>query len=115
MAEEDTKYDPEKSSVTSDTFDAWMARPLSGSFDTDEVPGLPAGGGNLDILKEGGYTTVFQLFGKFLSLRGDDVSSTADQCQAFYTWLAGKGIVSNRNTIVRAVSLKVAVLFPSAP
>jgi hypothetical protein len=66
---------------------------------------------NVDTGLEAIHTT-FQLFGKFLSLKGPGVSSKT-HCDLFSAWLHEKGIHSHRTAIVQAIAERSNLMIPS--
>jgi hypothetical protein len=61
-------------------------------------------------------TNVYQLFGKYLSLKGpdepNDEVSVEELNGKFWFWLKSKRIVSHRSAIVLAVNSKVSTFMP---
>jgi hypothetical protein len=55
--------------------------------------------------------TTHQLIGKFLSFKSKGVDSVT-HCDAFYLWLAGLGINSNRGNIALAMAEKCELFLP---
>ncbi|KAJ8613952.1 hypothetical protein CTAYLR_008796 [Chrysophaeum taylorii] len=102
-------FDPNKTRIQQDTLASFLRMPVSEDLST--VPGI--GAKNKEILGSGDdkVLTVHQLLGKFLSFKGPDVTPT-EHCDAFYHWLAAKGVNSHRNNIVLAVAEKVEVFIP---
>jgi hypothetical protein len=56
-------------------------------------------------------TSSYELFGKFLMLRGDGIGSR-DHCEQFYVFLKEKGISENAHDIVRAVAEMANIFVP---
>ncbi|CAN0417120.1 unnamed protein product [Pylaiella littoralis] len=112
-------YDPARpSAVGEDTHAEYVRAPIK-TGDITEVPGIA--GKAAGILAEGEgddrVTNTYQLYGKFLSLRGPEAGEThevdsVEHCEKFYLWLQGKGINACRDAIVRAVAEKSNNFFP---
>jgi len=64
---------------------------------------------------EQGITNCYQLFGKFLLLRGPDEEGhevdDMEHTEKFWQWLKTTGISSHRSAIVRAIAEKSATFF----
>lgn len=107
----DTRYNPS----TIRTYEATMAafRNKTIYVSLQEVPGI--GKANAEALADGedAIETVYQLIGKYLSFKGNGVT-TAEQCNAFYKWLEAKGVNACRSDITSAISQKTSMLFPEA-
>jgi hypothetical protein len=57
-------------------------------------------------------TNTYQLFGKYLSLKGPDEVSVQELNQRFWLWLRNQEITAHRSAIVLAVNSKVATFLP---
>lgn len=61
-------------------------------------------------------TSTYQLIGKFLSLKGEDVEGdvvqTVEHCDRFWYWLKEVGIVAHRSGIVNAIAEKCNTWLP---
>ena len=80
--------------------------------DLSNVPGLGGSGKIADALRRNGVTSTFQLIGKFLELRGPDMTSV-ENCNLFAMWLTQKGATgSSRNYIVRSIAEKCSAIMP---
>lgn len=110
-------YDPRRSKVSDDKMEAWRSAQITG--DLTEVPGIgPAAVKKLKEADEGAdqITNTYQLFGKFLMLKGpghdDEIQvEPVEHTQKFWQWLANRGISSHRSAIVRCVAEKSATFF----
>mmetsp|Transcript_16774 Transcript_16774/g.20137 ORF Transcript_16774/g.20137 Transcript_16774/m.20137 type:complete len:130 (-) Transcript_16774:232-621(-) len=108
-------YDPRKSKVSDDKMEEWRVGTITG--DVSEVPGI--GPAAVKKLAEGEgddvVTNTYQLFGKFLMLKGPDSDEhkveSFEHMEKFWYWLANKGISSHRSAIVKAVAEKTATFF----
>jgi hypothetical protein len=105
-------YDPKKSKVSDDRMETWRTEPVSGNL--QDVPGIgPAAVGKLAANE---ITNTYQLFGKYLMLKGPDTEEHAVECvehaEKFWHFLKGIGIVAHRSAIVKAISEKAAGFFP---
>ena len=97
--------------------EVWRASQITG--DLNEVPGIgPAAVKKLAESDEGvdRITNTFQLFGKFLMLKGpghDDeiMVSTVEHTEKFWVFLQNRGITAHRSAIVRAIAEKSATFF----
>jgi hypothetical protein len=83
--------------------------------DLNDVPGIgPAAVKKLAAGDEQ-ITNCYQLFGKFLMLRGPDseerVVENMEHTEKFWQWLKQKGISAHRSAIVRAIAEKSATFF----
>lgn len=56
-------------------------------------------------------TTTYQLIGKFLSLKGEGVTSK-EHCDAMWFYLQSRGINSFRAGIVHAIAERVNIMMP---
>lgn len=83
--------------------------------DLEDVPGI--GPRAKEKLADGdeSITNCYQLFGKFLMLRGPDSEDhkveSMEHTEKFWQWLKAKGITAHRSAIVRAVAEKSATFF----
>lgn len=97
--------------------EAWRSSRITG--DLTEVPGI--GPAAVNKLKEADLgpdqiTNTFQLFGKFLMLKGpghgDETQvEPIEHTQKFWEFLKNRGISSHRSAIVRAIAEKSATFF----
>ena len=111
-------YDPKKSKVSDDTMENWRNTPTTA--DLRSVPGIgPATVTKLaecDI-EEDRITNTYQLFGKFLMLKGpghseDEIEiDSMEHMEKFWHWLKNRGISSHRSAIVKAIAEKSATFF----
>lgn len=91
----------------------WRVGTVTG--DLNEVPGI--GPAAVKKLAEGddSVTNTYQLFGKFLMLKGPDSDGhkveSFEHMEKFWHWLANKGISSHRSAIVKAIAEKTATFF----
>jgi hypothetical protein len=91
--------------------DAWKQSATTG--DLNEVPGIgPKTIEKLALCDDPAdcITNTYQLFGKFLMLKGPGTNGKNDvepvvHTEKFWCWLQNRGIASYRSAIVRAVSL----------
>jgi hypothetical protein len=96
--------------------DAWKASTTTG--DLNEVPGI--GEKTIEKLANAddpadSITNTFQLFGKFLMLKGPGHSGSncvtpMEHTDKFWVWLQNRGISSHRSAIVRAVSFSSSLV-----
>ncbi|KAL3943276.1 MAG: hypothetical protein SGBAC_002647 [Bacillariaceae sp.] len=113
----DDGYDPRKSKVSDDTMEVWNSSQVSG--DLKEVPGIgPAAVKKLAEADEGPdkITNTYQLFGKFLMLKGpghgDEIEvEPLEHTQKFWEFLKNRGIAAHRSAIVKAIAEKSATFF----
>ena len=92
--------------------ETWRTEPVSGNL--QDVPGIgPAAVGKLT---QEDITNTYQLFGKYLMLKGPDTQEHQVECiehaEKFWHFLKAIGIVSHRSAIVKAISEKAASFFP---
>ena len=94
----------------------WRTTPISG--DLNEVPGIgPAAIKMLADADEGEnkITNTYQLFGKYLMLKGpddgDNKVESMEHCEKFWHFLKNRGIKSHRSAIVKAIAEKAATFF----
>ena len=94
--------------------ETWRTEAVSGNL--IDVPGIgPAAIGKLADCDET-ITNTYQLFGKFLMLKGPDSDEhkveCVEHCEKFWHWLKSIGIVAHRSAIVKAIAEKAAGYFP---
>lgn len=97
--------------------DTWRSAQISGNL--DEVPGI--GPKAIQLLREADegsdqITNTYQLFGKFLMLKGpghegEIMVEPIEHTQKFWEFLKNRGISSHRSAIVRAIAEKSATFF----
>ena len=105
-------FDANRSQVSEDQLAKFLAEDVR--EDVTSIPGIgPAAAKTLakSDERDSAVLTTYQLFGKFLSLRGPGMT-TEEHCDAFWQWLALKGINSHRSGIVLAVAEKLDIAFP---
>mmetsp|Transcript_50086 Transcript_50086/g.55944 ORF Transcript_50086/g.55944 Transcript_50086/m.55944 type:complete len:131 (+) Transcript_50086:79-471(+) len=110
-------YDPTKSRVSGDTMENWKTTPTIA--DLSSVPGLgPAGIKKLADceLDEDKITNTYQLFGKFLMLKGPGNDGgieidSHEHTEKFWYWLKNRGITAHRSAIVLAIATKSSTFF----
>lgn len=102
------EFNPNTTRTNPGTLAAYIRAPIVDSLQS--VPGI---GPATDTALSGvGIQTTYQLFGLFLSLRGEDVSSV-ELCERFYQWLKNKaGLKVSRGEITQAVAEKLNMMFP---
>lgn len=110
-------YDPRKSKVSDDKMEAFKNSPTDPDLLT--VPGI--GPAAAKKLADGGedadsITNTYQLFGKFLMLRGPGTHgaielTSAEHTERFWYWLKNRGISSHRSAIVKAIAEKSSTFF----
>eukprot|EP00934_Nitzschia_sp_Nitz4_P007324 Nitzschia sp. Nitz4//scaffold82_size85912//19769//20413//NITZ4_005131-RA/size85912-snap-gene-0.131-mRNA-1//1//CDS//3329558805//7314//frame0 len=110
-------YDPRRSKVSESKMDAWRTAAITG--DLSEVPGI--GPAAIAKLKESEdeaekITNSYQLFGKFLMLKGPGHDGATqvepiEHTEKFWIYLKNRGISSHRSAIVRAIAEKSATFF----
>lgn len=95
--------------TNSDQLDFFLESPITGNL--LDVPGL----GISDKKKlryYGGIQTTYQLIGKFLSFKKEDIEYEK-LCSSFYNYLANAGVNENyRSAIVQAIAEKTRISFP---
>jgi hypothetical protein len=112
MKTSDDGYDPRKSKVGDETMDRW--RTARTEPDLTTVPGIgPAG---VKALAAEGITNTYQLFGKYLMLKGpgdgDEIEvDPLEHAEKFWYYLKNAGIKSHRSAIVKAIAEKSATFF----
>jgi hypothetical protein len=90
----------------------WKTTRITG--DLTEVPGIgPQAVKLLANSDEEGerVTTTYQLFGKYLMLKGPNVEPV-EHAEKMWYWLKNRGINSYRSGIVRCIAEKAATFFP---
>ena len=109
-------YDPRRSKVSDDKMEQWRTSQITG--DLEEVPGIgPAAVKKLAEADLGPdkITNTYQLFGKYLMLKGPDVDGhkveSFEHCEKFWQFLKNRGISSHRSAIVKAIAEKSATFF----
>lgn len=105
-------YDPAHSTTTPEALQQWLNSPII--EDLQQVPGIgPATKAQLAVGtdKEEGIFTTFELLGKFLMLKGPNVSPV-EHCDRFWFWLKSKGISGHRSAIVQAVAERIDTMMP---
>ena len=110
-------YDPRKSKVSDDKMEAFKNSPTDP--DLLSVPGIgPAAVKKLGEVAYGAdrITNTYQLFGKFLMLRGpghgDEIEiSSMEHAEKFWFWLKNRGISAHRSAIVKAIAEKSSTFF----
>jgi hypothetical protein len=104
-------YDPKKSRVSESTMSDWMRSKITGEI--TDVPGIGPGAAAKLASGEADdqITTTYQLIGKFLMLKGKDVS-VVEHTDRFWFYLREKGITAHRSAIVRAIAEKVNGMMP---
>jgi hypothetical protein len=94
----------------------WRVAPVTGNL--EEVPGIgPAAVKKLAATDEGPdkITNTYQLFGKFLMLKGPDEDDhqvdSMEHTQKFWEFLKNRGVVAHRSAIVKAIAEKASTFF----
>jgi hypothetical protein len=93
----------------------WRTEPVSGNL--LDVPGIgPAAVKKLaDDTDNEAITNTYQLFGKYLMLKGPDVDDrkveSVEHSEKFWQYLKSRGITAHRSAVVRAVAEKAATFF----
>lgn len=105
-------YHPDRSTTTPSVLRDWLNSLLV--EDLVCVPGI--GKKNKCLLEEsndhGCVCSTYELFGKFLSLKGPGVDSVT-HCDRFFHWLHAKGITSHTASIVQAVAERTNIMIPN--
>ncbi|KAG7342859.1 hypothetical protein IV203_018089 [Nitzschia inconspicua] len=106
-------YDPNRSRVSDDKMRIWKSNTITG--DLNEVPGI--GPAAIKALAKSDnpddrITNTYQLFGKFLMLKGPDDIPTSEHTERMWYWLKNRGINSCRSGIVRCIAEKASTFFP---
>jgi hypothetical protein len=111
-------YDPRRSRVSDDTMETWRTAQVTG--DLTEVPGIgPSTAAKLKDCDDPAeqITNTFQLFGKFLMLKGPDTEDNKvepiEHTQKFWYFLKNRGVQAHRSAIVKAIATKSATFFNS--
>ena len=100
-------FDPEKSKVSAQSLSRFLTDKVN--EDLRSVPGIgPAAAAHLG---ENGIETTYQLLGKFLTLKGKDMTPK-EHMDAFWYYLQAKGIDSHRSGIVHSIAQKVELMMP---
>ena len=104
-------FNPNRSQVSDDKLAEFLDAPIQ--EDITSVPGIAASAKQKLASGEGDdvVTTTYQLIAKFLYFRGEGASS-AEQCDAMWYWLQGKGVSSHRAGIVHCIAEKVNTMIP---
>ena len=104
-------FDARKSQIQEDKLADWLREPIT--MDLQQVPGIGPANAKTLAAGEGDdkVETTHQLIGKFLSLKGRDVTPI-EHCDMFWHWLAARGVNAGRNNIVLAIAEKVDVFLP---
>ena len=109
-------YDPRRSKVSDDRMEQWRTAPVTG--DLQEIPGIgPAAVKKLAESDEDGdkITNTYQLFGKFLMLKGPDDDDhkvePMEHTQKFWEFLKNRGVSAHRSAIVKAIAEKASTFF----
>jgi len=101
-------YHPENSKVSENALSEFVRAPLSGNI--LDVPGI--GPSTAELLKAEGIATSFQLIGKFLSFKDENVDSLL-HCETFYQWLCELNTPKGfRAGLVHALAEKTNIVFP---
>jgi hypothetical protein len=105
-------YDPARSRVSDEKMQQWKTTRITGNL--IEVPGI--GPQAVKLLansdQEGEcVTNTYQLFGKYLMLKGPNVDPI-EHAEKMWYWLKNRGINSCRSGIVRSIAEKAATFFP---
>lgn len=95
-------YDPAASRLRADTLQDFLRAPLTGAL--REVPGV--GADTERKLTAVNVVTTQQLLGIYLQ---------QTDCNAFYKWLQNVGVNAHRNTVVRCIAEKAALMFEPLP
>jgi len=107
-------YDPKKSKVSDDRMETWRTEPVSGQL--LDVPGIGPSAVRKLAESDEQITNTYQLFGKYLMLKGPDSDEHTVECiehsEKFWHYLKAVGISAHRSAIVKAVAEKAAAFFP---
>ena len=110
MASKDTNdgYDPARSTTKEGTLTEFLRKQVTSNIES--VPGIgPAGRAKLSAA---GVNTLFQLIGKFLSLKDEGVE-TIDHCDRFWYWLKQIEFPpGTRGAVVQAIAELTNIKFP---
>mmetsp|Transcript_16736 Transcript_16736/g.23024 ORF Transcript_16736/g.23024 Transcript_16736/m.23024 type:complete len:122 (-) Transcript_16736:77-442(-) len=104
-------FDPSKSQAGADTIADFLRRPISGDLKADKIPGV--GAASIKALEAVGITTTYQLFGKYLSFKGEGITPQ-EHANLFYSWLKNdvKTAAGYTATVVTAVAEKLNITYP---
>ena len=100
-------FHPKNMRVKESTVAEFIMAPMEESLQS--VPGVKTS--NEKILKEEGVTTTFQLVGKYLSLKDENVDGV-ELADRFYYWLQSIGVNAFRATIVGSIGEKASTWMP---
>lgn len=93
--------------------DEWVRSQVTA--DIQDVPGIGPAAAKKLAAGDDPVTNCYQLFGKFLMLRGPDTDDhtveNLEHTEKFWQWLKQKGVSSHRSAIVRAIAEKSATFF----
>jgi hypothetical protein len=93
--------------------DKWRTEPVTG--DLNEVPGIGAAAIKKLAECDDRITNTYQLFGKYLLLKGPDLKGhkvqSMEHNEKFWYFLKSTGIVVHRSAIVKAIAEKAATFF----
>jgi hypothetical protein len=115
---QDEGYDPRKSKVSDNVMEQFRNSPTVP--DLKSVPGIgPVAAEILADTMDGEFesiTNTYQLFGKFLMLRGPGKDgklevSSQEHTERFWWWLKARGIKVHRSAIVKAIAEKSSTFF----
>lgn len=107
-----SKFDPSKSQVSAEALAKFLKDEIS--EDITSVPGIGPAGKKLlatAAADDPAIETTYQLVGKFLMLRKQDMTSK-EHCDAMYDWLCAKGIKTHRSGIIVAIAEKANTMIP---
>lgn len=109
-----TGYDPKRSRVSDDAMETWKTSPTDGNLDS--VPGIGAANKKKLAECDEQITNTYQLFGKFLMLKGPGRSGdieipSLEHTEKFWFWLRDIGISHYRSGIVKAIAEKSSTFF----
>eukprot|EP00593_Proboscia_inermis_P005097 CAMPEP_0171305684 /NCGR_PEP_ID=MMETSP0816-20121228/15544_1 /TAXON_ID=420281 /ORGANISM="Proboscia inermis, Strain CCAP1064/1" /LENGTH=110 /DNA_ID=CAMNT_0011786685 /DNA_START=509 /DNA_END=844 /DNA_ORIENTATION=+ len=77
------------------------------SGEITEVPGIGPAAAKKLAESDDQVTNTYQLFGKFLSLKGPDKVDPVEHMEKFWYWLKDQGISAHRSAVVRAIAEKM--------
>jgi hypothetical protein len=107
-------YDPRKSKVSDDRMEVWRKEAVSGNL--IDVPGIGPAAISKLAESDDQITNTYQLFGKYLMLKGPDTEDHTVECiehsEKFWHYLKSLGISAHRSAIVKAIAEKAAGFFP---
>lgn len=101
----DEGYDPKRSRVSESTMGDFIRGEITG--DITEVPGIGPAAAKKLAESDDQVTNTYQLFGKFLSLKGPDKVDPVEHMEKFWYWLKDQGISAHRSAVVRAIAEKM--------